>query len=102
VWFAFGLALSAMALTGAYLHVQRQRRKHEGERLRVPIAIAYGLTVAILIVAAIGGWYEVRSYGLQEGGVPRFPPVAWPVTTFIGAWVASTLGALSLWMWKLR
>jgi uncharacterized iron-regulated membrane protein len=102
VWFVFGLALSGMSLTGAYLQVQRQRRKHAGERFRGPVLLAYGLTTAILLVSAVGGWYEIRSYGMPVAGVSSFPSIEWPVTAFIAAWAASTLGALGLWMAKLR
>ncbi|MEX2122617.1 MAG: PepSY-associated TM helix domain-containing protein [Woeseia sp.] len=102
VWFVFGLALSAMSLTGAYLHVQRQRRKHAETGYRAPVLVAYGLTTLILVVAAVGGWFEIRSYGLPVDGAARFPAVALPVTVFVGSWVASTLVALFLWVWKLR
>jgi hypothetical protein len=39
---------------------------------------------------------------MPVGGISSFPAVAWPVAAFIGTWAASTIGALGLWMWKLR
>lgn len=102
VWFVFGVFLSAMALTGAYLQVQRQRRKHGPAAVRKPVLVAYALTIAILAVAAVGGWFEIRSYGMPSRGHSSFPEVALPIVVFIGAWVATTIGALGAWVWKVR
>jgi uncharacterized iron-regulated membrane protein len=102
IWFFFGLTLSALSLTGAYLQVKRQQKRTPYASTRTPVRIAYGLTLALLLVSAVGGWYEIRDYGFPMGGEGAFPPVPLPVAAFIGLWVFSTLGALTLWMVKLR
>jgi uncharacterized iron-regulated membrane protein len=102
LWFVCGLALSALTLTGAYLQVKRQRRRRHPVTARGPVVLAYLTTVAILTTAAVGGWYEIRSYGPLPDGGPVFPEVTWPVFSFIAAWIVSTVGILTVWMWKLR
>lgn len=101
VWFVFGLALSGLSLTGAYMAAVRQRRQGR-ESIRRPVFAAYGVTITILLVATVGGWFEIRDYGPPMNGMPRFPEVAPGVVTFIAAWVASTVTALTLWMWRLK
>ena len=63
-WFLFGIVLSGLSLTGAYLHVKRQRRRGE-TRLRTPIFLSYAATLAILVVSARYGWLEIA--GLWAG-----------------------------------
>jgi uncharacterized iron-regulated membrane protein len=96
-WFLFGLFLSGLSLTGAYLHVKRQRRRGE-TRLRTPIFFAYAVTLAILIVSARYGMMEIADYG-PEGHWPTAPLGA---TIFIGGWILSTVAALTLWMRAVR
>lgn len=96
-WFLFGCLLSSLALTGAYLHVKRQRRRGE-TRLRTPIFLAYAATVAILGLSARYGAQEIMDYG-PEGQWPSVPTGA---VVFIGAWILSTLAALTLWMKAVR
>lgn len=101
VWFLFGLALSGMALTGAYLQAERQRGARGPQALRRPVALAYGVTVAVLLLSAAFGVQEIRGYG-RVGGAPGWPEVPVGVWAFILAWVASTLAVLTLWMRRLR
>jgi uncharacterized iron-regulated membrane protein len=96
-WFLFGILLSGLSLTGAYLHVKRQRRRGE-TRLRTPIFLSYAVTVAILIVSARYGWLEIQDYG-PEGSWPAVPTAA---IVFIGAWIVSAVAALTLWMRAVR
>lgn len=96
-WFVFGVGLSGLCLTGAYLQAKRQERRADG-RHRGPILAAYALTVAILLVSAGFGYRETMSYG--SGGAPPIVPVG--VTAFIVAWTASTLGILTVWMRWVR
>jgi uncharacterized iron-regulated membrane protein len=102
VWFVFGLALSALSLTGAYLQVKRQQKRHSYLSTRTPVGIAYGLTLALLCVSAIGGWYEIRNYGFPIAVQAQLSPVPLAVTAFLATWVLSTLAALTLWMLKVR
>ncbi|MGE3395820.1 MAG: PepSY-associated TM helix domain-containing protein [Sphingomonas sp.] len=96
-WFVFGVFLSGLSLTGAYLHVKRQRRRGETQ-LRTPIFFAYAFTIAILIVSARYGMLEIMDYG-PDGSWPLVPAGA---IIFIGMWIVSTLIALTVWMKAVR
>jgi len=96
-WFLFGLALSGLCLTGAYLQAKRQERT-PGGRYRGPVLAAYGATVACLLLAAWFGYEEMMSY--ESGGAA--PAVPAGVTAFIAAWTAATLAMLTLWMRWVR
>lgn len=96
-WFIFGVFLSGLSLTGAYLQVKRQKRRGE-TRLRTPIFFAYAFTIAILVISARYGWLEIMDYG-PEGQWPTVPIGA---IIFIGAWIVSTLAVLTLWMRAVR
>lgn len=104
VWFAFGLALSAMCLTGAYLHYQRlsaggaSAARH---RLR-GYGAALAASGAVLALAAYGGWNEIRRYGPVTGAGQQWPEVPLPVLVFLTLWVAATLAILAVWAVKLR
>lgn len=97
IWFVFGLGLSALSLTGAYLQVQRQKRRAMSGYRR-PVMAAYLATSAILILSAVYGIKEALSYG-SDGS---WPAVTASQLSFIGAWVMTTLGALSAWALKVR
>lgn len=97
IWFVFGLGLSGASLTGAYLQAKRQARRNL-KRRRAPVVIAYAGTVAVLALSSAYGVKEMSGYGTAG---------AWPVITaaqlgFIAAWLLTTLGALTIWVWKLR
>ncbi|HEX9932533.1 MAG TPA: PepSY-associated TM helix domain-containing protein [Allosphingosinicella sp.] len=96
-WFLFGLALSGLCLTGAYLQAKRQERRAEGG-YRAPVLAAYAVTVACLMLASVFGYREIMSYG--TGGAP--PEVPAGVMAFVAAWTAATLAILTLWMRKVR
>ena len=97
IWFLFGLGLSGLCLTGAYLQAKRQERQQGGRR-RPPIIAAYVVSVGCLLLASLFGYREILSYG--SGGTP--PTVPTGVTAFIAAWVTATLAALTLWMRWVR
>lgn len=97
VWFLFGLLLSGLTLTGAYLQAARQRRLRGGA-IRAPVAVAYGVTVAVLLASAWMGAQEIQAYG--TGG--RWPVVPASTWAFILAWIAVTVGILTVWMRRLR
>lgn len=98
LWFVFGLLLSALPLTGAYLHVQRLRST--GLRAGwTGTGAAVALTSLVLLVAVWAGWRELVTYGPVVDGV-QVPPQVPPATVgFIAAWVLSTLAALAAWAW---
>jgi uncharacterized iron-regulated membrane protein len=97
IWFVFGLGLSGLSLTGAYLQVQRQNRRPVSG-YRAPVIAAYAITVAIVIMSVLYGAKEALSYG-PDGSWPTMTP--WQLG-FITIWTFTTLAALSFWMWKVR
>lgn len=98
IWFVFGIFLSSLSLTGAYLHAKRQARRKSGAQLRTPIFFAYVATVVILALSARYGLLEIADYGREEDW-PETPIGVWVV---IAAWIASTLAALTVWMRVVR
>ena len=102
LWFAAGLLLCTLVLSGAYLHVQRQHRKRVGPHRRAAVTAAYGVSALVLAVAVVGGWSEVQQYGPVVNGTQQWPSVPLQVVAFIGLWVLSTLAAIGLWVRKLR
>lgn len=96
IWFVFGLGMSGLCLTGAYLQAKRQQLRGI-ERYRTPIVVAYGATVAVLGLAAVYGVKELLTY---ESGA-AVPSVTIGQAAFIGLWLVSTLAAMSIWAWKL-
>jgi uncharacterized iron-regulated membrane protein len=102
IWFAFGLLLSGLSLTGSYLHLQRLRRKHCSTARRPAVTVATAISLAVLVACAVGGWLEIRSYGSPVDGQPILAIVPAAVQAFIAAWLALTLAILALWIHKLR
>lgn len=102
VWFVFGIGLSALALTGAYLQVQRQRRKHGPAAVRK--ARARRLCADGRDCGGGRGRRMVRN-SLVRDAVQRpleLSEVALPTVVIIGAWVTTTIGTLGAWVWKVR
>lgn len=94
VWFLFGLLLSALCLTGAYLHVQRQRRHHDQVPRRTAVTVAYSISAMVLAIAIVGAAQEIGSYGDPQ------PPMG--VWVFIAAWTIATASILIVWARKVR
>lgn len=94
LWFLFGLLMSGLSLTGAYLHVSRQQRHQFIVSRRWPVLAAYAITIAALCLACLGAIREHSAFA----AIPTSPSI-W---MFIGAWVAITLAVLTVWIWKLR
>lgn len=98
VWFAFGLVVSALALTGAWLHAQRLARD-AGRRVAWPGAgLAMAATAVMLAASAWGGVVELLSYGPLVGGARRIPDMPIGVALFIAAWIAATIAIMCAWM----
>lgn len=98
LYFVFGLGLSSLALTGAYLHAQRQQRLRGPMRVRGPVLAAYLATLVLVGFSVWSGYQEIRGYGL-EGRFPDVPPGA---VLVIGLWCFSTIASLCIWIGKLR
>ncbi|MCX2860291.1 PepSY-associated TM helix domain-containing protein [Paucibacter sp. PLA-PC-4] len=104
LWFVFGLGLSGLCLSGAYLHAQRLRADAAAPD-RVGWAGTGAATLATVLVLAAsvsGGLTEIQRFGPKPGGVAQRPDIAWPVAAFLVAWVLITLAALGWWVWMLR
>lgn len=97
VWFLFGLGLSGLSLTGAYLQVKRQQRRGLA-RHRQAVGLAYGVTLAILLLSAVYGAKELATYE----GAGSWPAITGAQESVILLWIASTLAALTVWMRKVR
>jgi len=105
VWFVFGIGLTGLSLTGAWLHAQRLAQDRSGRRrARWPgTGAAMLATAVVLLASAKGGWDEIRAYGPAIEGVQHWPDVSWSVILFIGCWIAVTLAALAWWtsmLWR--
>lgn len=90
IWFSFGLVLSGMCLSGAYLQAKRQAR-NRGLEPRT-LAWAHAVTLAVLVCSVGFAVKEVRGYG--AGAWPAAPLGVWLIAA---AWTLSTVGALCWW-----
>jgi len=100
VWFVFGLALSGLCLTGAYLYARRQQH-HAGRRW--PGTAAAMLVSAAVVAAAVPfGFHEARAfYGPRIDGVPALPSLAPGVWWVIVGWSSATVLMLLGWCFAL-
>lgn len=98
LWFLFGVALSTLCLSGAYLQAKRQRLKNGVKHHRLSVVFSYLVTIGVLVSATLAGMHEIKEYGTNGS----WPDVPQSVTVFIGLWVLSTLTALTVWMRIVR
>jgi len=97
LWFVFGIGLSGMCLTGAYLQAKRQERHGVASR-RIPVTAAYLATGFVLLAAAPFAREEMLRWG-SDGAMPELPRAAIGV---IAVWIGSTLAALGCWVKAVR
>jgi uncharacterized iron-regulated membrane protein len=97
IWFLFGVGLSGLCLTGAYLQAKRQQRQGTSSR-RSPVLAAYAATAFILLAAVPFAREEMLRWGVS-GGLPEVPLSAGAV---IALWLSLTLTALALWVRAVR
>jgi uncharacterized iron-regulated membrane protein len=99
VWFVFGLLLSALCLTGAWLHAARLLRESRTRRAHWPgTAAAVLVSLLVLAASAAGGWREIRNYGALVDGVRLWPEVPGAVIAFLFGWLLLTLATLWFWL----
>lgn len=93
IWFVCGVLLSGLCLTGAYLHVKRQRQHRQVSR-STAVTLSHTIALLALVIATLGAVQEIPRYGEPA------PPIG--VWVFIAAWVFSTLAIVGAWLHKLR
>ncbi|MFS4416607.1 PepSY-associated TM helix domain-containing protein [Maribacter sp. 2307ULW6-5] len=97
-YFIFGLGLSLLCLSGAYLQAQRQKLKIGTKHHRSATLVSYGLTVALLLMACWAGWAEIKGYGPNG----TWPQVPLSVVLFLGLWTLTAFGAVTYWMYRVK
>lgn len=97
VWFVFGMGLSGLCLTGAYLQVKRQQRQGL-VRWRGPVLAAYAVTALLLMASIWFGHRELLTYGTYS----RLPEVPFSVIAVVAVFALSTLAPLAAWARALR
>ena len=104
VWFAFGLLLSGLILTGTWLHAHRLAREAGGAaRHRWP-GTAGAIAVSLLVLAASMpfAFQEAgKYYGPTVDGVKHLPSLAPGVAAVIIGWVVLTLAIIAAWVFLL-
>jgi uncharacterized iron-regulated membrane protein len=103
LWFVFGLALSASALTGAVLMARSARARGGKARAagRGARWIGTALAVAVLAVAGYEGWFESADYLRAPAHLGPSASAA-PALAFVAGWTALTVAAVAAWAWELR
>ncbi len=100
IWFTFGLALSGLCLTGAWLHVKRLERDTRNASWQGSVlAGVISLLPPLLTVPSF--WYALHIAGpLQDG---RRLPADLPLATslFLAGWAVLTLAIMASWIWFL-
>lgn len=92
VWFVFGLMLSGLCLTGAYLHVQRlrssgaQRARTRGATSANVIWVALMVGASVLAIISLGHYRGHEALDSQTHIVPAVAAflIAWLVVTALG------------------
>ena len=96
VYFAFGVGLSGLCLTGVWLHVKRLERDRKGRAAWPGALVAVALTYAVLIGTLFAGGAEIKGWGPVVDGVRRWPAVPIGVTAFLVFWTLTTLAIIAV------
>lgn len=103
IWFALGLLLSGLCLTGAYLHAQRLHTQAHASRHGWPGTLAAAcLTFVVLAFAVWGGAKEILQFGPLVDGRHSWPDVPMAVASFLAGWSMLTLALMVGWVYLVR
>lgn len=92
IWFAFGVLLSIMILSGMYLHAKRLRSLSSSSKVDWKgKKIATGLFITVLLMSFYGGLKEFMSYGRTIDGVSFPPELSTNQGVFLTLWVVTTV-----------
>jgi uncharacterized iron-regulated membrane protein len=99
IWFLFGLILSGLSATGAWLHLKRLSRDADRNYWTGAVTAA-GISIAVLLYCAGSAvLYPAGGSGatiFSAGG----PPAG--ILLVAGLWTCFTLAICLLWLWGLR
>lgn len=101
LWFTFGLALSGLCLTGAWLHVKRLQRDahHAGWRGSVPATL---ISLVPPLLTGPSFWYALKFAGPVEDGQRVLAKLPLATSLFLSGWALLTLAILAGWVWFLQ
>lgn len=100
LWFVFGLVLSGLALSGAWLHMKkRQRSRKAGQKWRGTLMMAGAFTLLPLASLPIMWMYLVR-IGPKIDGHRQLAELPIGVTAFVGLWLLTTFSIKLIWLWS--
>ena len=98
IWFAFGLVLSGLILTGTWLHAHRLARDNGGRDRWPGTAAALVASLGVLGASGVAAVFTIRdTYGPAIDGAKQFPDPATGVVVVIALWVLLTLALIAAW-----
>ncbi|WP_147253071.1 PepSY domain-containing protein [Thalassospira profundimaris] len=99
IWFVFGLVLSGLALSGAWLHLKkRQRSGKTGAGWRGTFVMAAFFTILPLASLPIMAVYLLRIGPLIDGQ-RHMAELPLGVAAFVACWLVLTFAIKLIWLW---
>lgn len=101
IWFAAGLVLAGLCLSGTWVHVNRLQRgagRRTGRAHAIGAAIASG---TILVISVPLPAFYLDEYGPIVGGAAQPARLPSGATAFLVTWGAVTVAGGVIWAWRL-